>query len=118
MKPINHPENSGKSHRMRQDIRIPASILVDVSFDNGRAVFGKLEDLSLNGAKLRLPVYLSSGSPLMLDLANHQLSIKATCRWVRSDVWNLGFYVTGVCFNEINTEQYTKLRQILFNLAG
>lgn len=118
MKPNYHTENSRESHQLRQDIRIDVSFLVDVVFDNGRAVFGKLEDLSLNGAKLRLPVCLASGSPLILDLANHHLSIKATCRWSNPDVWNVGSYLTGICFTEINTEQYNKLRQILFSLAG
>lgn len=111
-------ENSRKSHQLRQDLRIQASFLVDVILDHGRAVFGKLENLSLNGAKLRLPICLTPGSPLTLDLANHHLTINATCRWSAPCDWTVGSYLTGISFNEINPEQYSRLRQILFSLAG
>ncbi len=111
-------ENSRKSHQLRQDLRIQASFLVDVILDHGRAVFGKLEDLSLNGAKLRLPVCLAPGSLLALELANHHLTIKATCRWSVPHDLTVGSYITGISFNEMNADQYAQLRQILFSLAG
>ncbi len=111
-------KNSRKPHQLRQDLRVPACFLVDVILDNGRAVFGKVEDLSLNGAKLRLPVYLASSSILTLDFANHQLTLKATCRWSVPQDWNVGSYLTGISFIEINPEEYARLRQILFSLAG
>lgn len=118
MKPNYFNENSRQGRQLRQDLRIPASFLVDVVFDNGRAVFGKLEDLSLNGAKIRLPLCLAIGSILTLNLANHQLAIKGTCRWTIPQDWAVGSYLTGISFIEINTEQYAQLRQILFSLAG
>lgn len=111
-------ENFRRSYQLRQDLRVPASFLVDVILDNGRAVFGKVEDLSLNGAKLRLPVCLASGALLVLDFANHQLTLKATCRWSLSHDWTAGSYLTGVSFIEIDHQQYAQLRQILFDLAG
>lgn len=111
-------EKTRRSHQLRQDLRVPASILVDVILDNGRAVFGKVEDLSLNGAKLRLAVCLAPGSILTLDFANHQLTLKAICRWSVPHDWTVGSYLTGISFIEINPQQYTQLRQLLFNLAG
>lgn len=110
--------NSRSTHQLRQDLRVPASILVNVTLDNGRAVFGKVEDLSLNGAKLRLSLCLAFGSLLTLDFPNHQLTLKATCRWSVPHDWTVGSYLTGISFIEINPQQYAQLRQILFNLAG
>lgn len=111
-------ENSLKNRQLRQDLRVPTPFLVEVNLDNGRSVFGKLEDLSLNGAKLRLPVYLATDSILTLNLANHQFTIKGSCRWSIPHDWSIGSYLTGISFNEINPEQYVQLRQILFSLAG
>lgn len=111
-------KSSARSHQLRQDLRVPASFLVNVVLDNGRAVFGKLEDLSLNGAKLRLPVCLTFGSLLAVDFADHQLKLRATCRWAVSQDWNRSSYLTGIRFIAINPQQYAQLRQILFNLVG
>ena len=118
MKPNYSGETSRKSYQLRQDLRLPASFLVDVHLDNGRSVFGKLEDLSLNGAKLRLPVCLTSDSLLVLDFTNHQLTLKAKCRWSLPHDWTVGSYLTGINFININPAEYAQLRQILFSLAG
>jgi len=110
--------NSRKTYQLRQDLRISTSFFVDVTLDNGRTVFGKIEDLSLNGAKIRLPISLTSGDSLMLNFADYQLTIKAACRWSVPQDLTAGTYLTGVHFRGINNEQYAQLRQILFNLTG
>lgn len=118
MKPYYSSLNSRKTYQLRQDLRISASFLVNVSLGNGRTVFGKIEDLSLNGAKLRLPISLTSEESLVLDFADYQLTIKAACRWSIPHDLTAGTYLTGVHFKGINSQQYARLRQILFNLAG
>ncbi len=118
MQPDYRFENCHKGRQIRQDLRIPASFLVEVILGNGRAVFGKLEDLSLNGAKLRLPLCLATSSILTLNLANHQLAITGSCRWTTPHDWTIGSYLTGISFCELNVGQYAQLRQILFTLAG
>lgn len=118
MKPNYPNENLRKGHQIRQDLRIPASFLVDVKFDSGWAIFGKLEDLSLNGAKIRLPIFLETGSPVTLKLTNHQFTIKGTCRWSFSQDWSENSYLMGISFTNLSTELYAQLRQILFSLAG
>lgn len=118
MKPNSINQNLRTNHRIRQDLRIPASILVDVNFDNTRSIFGRLEDLSLNGAKLRLPISTAIGSELTLTFPIHQLTLKGTCRWSLTENWSVNSYLSGINFNNLNPEQYAQLRRLLFSLAG
>ena len=118
MDPNYHRTKSRKTYQLRQDLRISASFLVDLSLDAGRTIFAKIEDLSLNGVKLRLPVSLTSGASVILNFADYKLTIKAVCRWSVPHDLTAGTYLAGVHFREINNEQYAQLRQILFNLAG
>lgn len=107
-----------KTPRIRQDIRVPASFLVEIIFSNRQAVFGKFEDLSLNGAKISLPISLLIGSQIVLNLTNHKLALKGVCLWTYSQDWEAISYLSGIRFINVNTIEYAELRQILFNLAG
>lgn len=115
----NHPnENLGKTRCIRHDLRIPTSLLVDVILENSRNIFGKIEDLSLNGAKLRLPMPAAIGSKLTLSFPERQLTLKGICRWSLSEGWSGSSYLSGICFNDLSVEQYAQLRQVLFSLTG
>lgn len=110
--------SSRKAPQIRQDIRVPASFLIETIFCNGQAMFGKLEDLSLNGAKLRLPISLTVGSQIELNLTNHKLTLKGICLWTRSQDWEATSYLSGIRFINVTTMEYAELRQILFSLAS
>ncbi len=111
-------ERLDNQRQLRQDLRIQASFLIELIFNNGRAFFGKVEDLSLNGVKLRLPVSLPTGTQLVLNLISHRLTLKGTCLWTNNPDWAANSYLSGIKFIEITNEQYAGLRQILFNIAG
>lgn len=111
-------KTSPKTHRIRQDIRIPTSLLAELQFDNRRAVFGKIEDLSLSGAKLRLPFRPETGASLTLTIPDRQLSINGTCRWSIREDWPESSFLSGISFDLLNGEAYAQLRQLLFDLAG
>lgn len=109
---------SPKTHRIRQDIRIPTSLLVELQFDNRKAVFGKIEDLSLSGAKLRLPFRPETGASLALTIPDRQFSINGTCRWSIREAWPEDSFLVGISFDSLNSEAYAQLRQLLFDVAG
>lgn len=112
-----HGNNHRNKRQIRQDLRIQASFLAELVV-NGQTIFGKFEDLSLNGAKLRLSLSLPIKSKIDLKLTNHQLTLQGLCVWSSSQDWMANSYLAGVRFIDVNPEQYTGLRQILFNLAG
>ncbi|NLW47963.1 MAG: PilZ domain-containing protein [Firmicutes bacterium] len=121
MKYNHHGNSYGNSYRnerqIRQDIRVPASFLAELVV-NGQTIFGKLEDISLNGAKLRLSLSLPIKSKIALKLANHHLTLQGNCVWSSSQDLMANSYLAGVRFIDVNPQQYTGLRQILFNLAN
>jgi c-di-GMP-binding flagellar brake protein YcgR len=120
MKSNHHGNSYGKNYRkerhIRQDIRIPASFLAQFVV-NGQTIFGKLEDISLNGAKLRLSLSLPIKSKIDLNLANHNLTLQGHCVWSSPQDLMANSYLAGVRFVDLNSQQYAGLRQILFNLA-
>lgn len=110
-------KNNRKERQIRQDLRVPASFLAELVID-GQRIFGKLEDLSLNGSKLRLSGSLPINSKITIRFPNHQLNLQGICVWSNTQDWTANTCLAGIRFVEVNPEQYAALRQILFNLAG
>lgn len=109
--------NYRKERQLRQDLRIPASFLGEIKF-NGQTIFGKIEDISLNGAKLRLSIPLPIKSKIELKLTIYHLTLHGVCVWSGAPDWTANSHLAGIRFIELNQEQYAGLRQILFSLAG
>lgn len=117
MKSNYYGNNNRKVRQIRQDLRVPVSLLAELIID-GQRIFGKLEDLSLNGSKLRLSGSLPINSKINIKFPNHQLNLQGVCVWSNTQDWAANTSLAGIKFVEVNPEQYAALRQILFSLTG
>jgi hypothetical protein len=115
----NSPIPETAFHQERKDFRIAVQIPADF-FRNGKApVSGMVEDLSYGGIKATVPEEFSEAEEVKVTIHHAELTIelKGICVWCRSSLEERDSdqALIGVSFQSLDSDNFTKLRSLLFH---